>query len=521
MKEGGALITVKKGDRISEYILEEPLGRGGFGEVWRARHHLWQDRQVAVKIPLQPEAVRDLSNEGLIQSTLDHPGIAKSLGMDTDHDPPYFIVELIEGHSLRTVLRERGKLPPDEVRPILEQILSVLEYAHGRGVIHQDIKPENILLAEDGTVKLTDFGLGQTVHGESILLSVSLRTEGPGPGGTIGYIAPEIRDHDGAPDGRADLYSVGILVFELLTGRRPAGGELPSELEPGLPAWCDAVFRGLYTRRETRFADVATVRHALEDAPTGPRVSPLVPPSGDLVPGDEATRILGVSTERLRELVGAGHLRPVSVNGTLHYDRASLLAAQRSLGLGEGRPASPPPIPGSARGGNATEDGSYGRKVEAPRKSKSVRTPPPAAKAVPAGLFVRSIAAGIDVWLVAILSAVITGIGLRLWSNLALQIVAWFLIYSWISHGVTGRTLGKLLLGLRVTKTGGAPISSAQSFLRTVGYLASFATLGFGFWMIPFNPRKQGLHDYIADTTVVYDRGCSKRSASHHPSNDA
>ncbi len=496
------MITVKKGDRISEYILEEPLGKGGFGEVWRARHHLWHDRQVAVKIPTRPEAVRDLSNEGVIQATLEHPGIARSLGMDTNADPPYFIVELIEGRNLRAVLEESRKLEPTMVRSILDQILSVLEYAHARGVIHQDIKPENILLTKDNEVKLTDFGLGQTVNGESLILSVSLRTQGAGPGGTIGYIAPEIRDREGPPDGRADLYSVGILIFELLTGRRPAGGELPSDLEPGLPAWCDRVFRGLYTRRETRLADVAAVRAALDSVSTGPTVSPLIPPALDLVPGDEALAILGVTADKLKELVGSGHLKPVSINGALHYDRDRLASAREALGLPRVK-ATPPPIPIAA----LRPENRYGTKVS---KAARVRKVPPRASAnnlVPGGLFVRMIAAGIDVWFVFILQFIVGGMmGIRGGPSILFSVVVWYLIYSWISLAVTGRTLGKLVLGLRVVTVSGTEVSAGRGFLRSVGLILSMATAGFGFWMIPFNRRKQGLHDYIAETAVVYDR---------------
>jgi uncharacterized RDD family membrane protein YckC len=487
--------TVKKGDRVSEFILEEPIGRGGFGEVWRARHHLWHDRQVAVKIPTRAEAVRDLTNEGFLQATLDHPGIAKSLGMDTEADPPYFIVELVEGRSLRKVLEERRKLPPAEVRSILDQVLSVLEYAHSRGVIHQDIKPENILLTGRGEVKLTDFGLGQTVHGESILLSASLRTDGHGPGGTIGYIAPEIRDREGRPDGRADLYSVGILLFELLTGRRPAGGEVPSDLESGLPPWCDRVFRGLYTRREARFADVAAVRASLGD-PAGPRISPLVPPAVDLIGGEEAARVLGVGAERLRELVGAGRLRPVSVNGTLHYSRAAIVSLGRELG----GPATAPAADGVSSAPRGTPVGSppAAREVVPPRAERG----PPVA-----GLFVRGIAAGIDFWFVVLLCFML-GAGLRidLPADGFLGIILCYLMYAAICHMVTGRTFGKAILGLRVTAADGSPLSPARSLLRSAGYLVSFATLGFGFWMIPFQPRRQGLHDILADTVVIYSR---------------
>ena len=517
------MITVQKGDRISEYILEEPLGKGGFGEVWRARHHLWRDREVAVKIPTRPEAVRDLSNEGLIQASLEHPGIAKSLGMDTSADPPYFIVEYVPGRSLRQLLSEAGKLPVEQVRSILEQILDVLDYAHSRGVVHQDIKPENIILSEEGDVKLTDFGLGQTVAGESILLSVSLRSEGVGPGGTIGYIAPEIRDGEGPPDGRSDLYSVGILLFELLTGRRPAGAELPSELEPGMPSWCDRVFRGLYTRRETRFADVAAVRAALVEENAGPRVSPLAPPGEapppaepQLVSASEAVRILGVTPDKLRELVGSGALTPVSKHGTLHYSPAQLADVRESLGLPRTRSA-PPPVPrhaggrpaarGVSRGRSGRTRNTYGRKVSRPPVVRPVHPGVPAARRTSGGLFVRGIATGIDLWVVFIALAVIQVFLPMTLTRSFFSIFVVYLAYAWVLHGTTGRTVGKLILGLRVVTVDGRDLSAGRALVRSLGFVLSCLTFGIGFLIIPFGRRKQALHDFLADTCVVYDRG--------------
>jgi len=507
------VITLKTGDRISEYILEEPLGKGGFGEVWRARHHLWKDRLVAVKIPLRPEAVQDLTNEGLIQASLDHPGIAQSLGMDAESDPPYFIVEFIEGNSLRVVLDEQEKLPSATVLSILKQLLSVLEYAHERGVIHQDIKPENILVTEDGVVKLTDFGLGQTVTGESLLLSASLRTAGASPGGTIGYIAPEIRDSEGTPDGRADLYSVGILVFELLTGRRPAGGELPSELVGHLPPWCDRVFRGLYTRREARFKDVAAVRAVLPTPPALPngvsksagyptpeeateKNTATVPiASATLVAAAEASRILGVSSDQLRSFVGEGKLNPVSVNGMLHYDRIALLQVQENLSS-DATPVTPPPVPNSP-------SPSHGIDVSTQHRVKDLhpqsRIPQPAS----AGLFVRMIAALIDLVVAFLIARMVIGIS-GLWPEFSVAFS--FLTYGWICHGVTGRTVGKLFMGIRVVTAGGDPVSIARSLIRSLGMVLSILCFGFGYLIIPFTSRKQGWHDYLAETVVVYSR---------------
>ncbi|MGA1201800.1 MAG: protein kinase domain-containing protein [Planctomycetota bacterium] len=442
------MITVRAGDRISEYILEEPLGRGGFGEVWRARHHQWRDRVVAVKVPTHPDAIRDLSNEGIIHASLDHPGVARCLGMDTSADPPYFVVEFVPGISLREHLRQRGRLPVMEVRAILEQILDVLEYAHTRGVVHQDIKPENIILTPEGSVKLTDFGLGHTVAGHSILLSASLRTDAGPTGGTIGYIAPEIRDGQGGADARSDLYSVAILLFELLTGRRPAGAESPSELVPGLPPWCDLVFRGLYTRREARFASAEEVRAAMGAGPP-----PVPTPAGSEPPADAG---------------GAD---------------------------GGARDANPPP----------TEQ--LGREVGTASASRPVGARSRPSKTVAAGLFVRGCAAVLDVAPVMILFTLILLLRIRLGgAHPGLIFLMSYSAYLALTHALWGRTLAKTVLGLKVVRTDGRSVGPLRALARALLFWASVLPLGFGLWIVPFQRSKRALHDLLAGTRVIYHR---------------
>ena len=253
------------GLEVGEYVLEERLGAGAFGQVWRARHHLFRDRIVALKIPHDPSAIADLAKEGVIQANLDHPGIVKAIGIDPHADPPYFSMEYVEGGNLRELLQEEGPLPAARAKKILKEILLALEYAHDRGVVHQDIKPENVLVLPDGSIKITDFGLGMTVSGDSLAVSLSLKSD-DGLRGTLAYIAPEIRDGEPNIDARADLYSVGVLACELVTGKRPAGAELPSQLRPGLPRWCDEMMRSLYVRRENRLKDAREVLALLTDS---------------------------------------------------------------------------------------------------------------------------------------------------------------------------------------------------------------------------------------------------------------
>src|SRR4051812_42938346 len=134
--------------RISEYVLEEKLGRGSFGEVWRARHHVWADQLVAVKIPTDPQYVRNLQREGGNIHGLQHPNIVPAIGFDPYAATPYLAMEYVPGTSLRPLIRDK-KLSPNDTVAILKQVLAGLAYAHERGVIHRDVKPENILIHEN------------------------------------------------------------------------------------------------------------------------------------------------------------------------------------------------------------------------------------------------------------------------------------------------------------------------------------------------------------------------------------
>ena len=261
--------------RISEYVLEEKIGGGTFGEVWRARHHVWSDQVVAVKIPTDPQYVRNLQREGATIHGLVHPNIVRAIGFDPYADPPYLVMEYVPGVNLRGVIQQK-KTSPQAAVAILRQVAAGLAYAHAHGVIHRDVKPENILLHQraftegfnaDGVVKVTDFGLGKattsTVAGASIAYSQSLNSsEGRGIAGTLDYMAPEARG-GGEIDARSDIYACGVVLYELLTGERPAGTEVPSELNPAIPQYLDEVFRRSYARLDKRYASAEEFAKAL------------------------------------------------------------------------------------------------------------------------------------------------------------------------------------------------------------------------------------------------------------------
>ncbi len=267
----------KPNDRISEYVLIESIGSGTFGQVFKARHHVWPDQLVAIKIPTDPDYVRVLRREGIVAHKIDHANVVKVLGFDPFADPPYLIMEYVSGGDLRRLLAH-GPLPVDRAVALLEQVLEGLSAAHAAGIIHLDIKPSNILLTAEGSAKLTDFGLGRglMLTEESIVQSMSLAAEARSITGTLEYMSPEQRrpDPDRPIDHRADLYSVGVVLFEMLTGDRPAGGEKPSDLREGVPDWLDRLFTNSYARLQWRYESAQAMLADLREG----RARPVAPP---------------------------------------------------------------------------------------------------------------------------------------------------------------------------------------------------------------------------------------------------
>jgi len=257
---------MQKGTRAGEYILDDLIGRGGFGEVWRARHHVWTEQVVAIKLPTDPAYLRQLQREGFAAPSLHHPAIVKAIGFDPFANPPYLAMEYVPGSSLRPLIVSK-KLSPEDAVNVLRVVIEALGHAHQQGIVHRDVKPENVLVHEralkegfdsPGVIKLTDFGLGQNTRRPSAdSVAMSMSVEGPEArtlAGTLEYMSPEQRGSLPV-DGRTDLYACGVMLFEMLTGERPAGNELPSELNPKSPKWLDEVFKKAYARLERRYAD--------------------------------------------------------------------------------------------------------------------------------------------------------------------------------------------------------------------------------------------------------------------------
>ncbi|MFA9443873.1 protein kinase [Egicoccus sp. AB-alg6-2] len=208
------------------YHLEEPIASGGAAIVWRAFDENLS-RSVAVKLlhphhATDPTVVERFERESRAAAQLNHPNAVRIYDTGRDDELVYLVMEHVDGPSLRDVLREHGQLEPMVVAAIGEQVAAALGEAHAHGLVHRDVKPANILLASDGTVKVTDFGIAKALSGADATLT--------SPGtvvGTAAYVAPEQLE-DANVDARADIYALGVVLYECLTGRPAFSGDTPT-----------------------------------------------------------------------------------------------------------------------------------------------------------------------------------------------------------------------------------------------------------------------------------------------------
>jgi eukaryotic-like serine/threonine-protein kinase len=226
------------------YELVERLASGSMTSVWRG-HDRVLGRDVVVKV-LHPQLAADPSlrsrfhQEAVNAARLTHPNIVALYDTGEQEGVNYIVMELVEGPTLREVLSVNGPLPPQDAARVACEVTFALEYAHQAGVVHRNLKPANILLCDDGSVKVADFSIAKAATEDD-----------SGPTGELlaagGYLAPELADgHE--PDGRADIYGLGACLFEMLTGRPPTGpngqgtGSLsPRALRAGVPRELEAV----------------------------------------------------------------------------------------------------------------------------------------------------------------------------------------------------------------------------------------------------------------------------------------
>ncbi|MEV0592690.1 Stk1 family PASTA domain-containing Ser/Thr kinase [Nonomuraea cavernae] len=205
------------------YRIESRIARGGMATVYLALD-IRLDRTVALKVMHRslaedPAFVRRFIGEAKSVASLSHPNVVHVFDQGTDGDVVYLSMEYVPGRTLRDTLRDRGRLPAREALEIMIPVLAALGAAHQAGMVHRDVKPENVLLTDDGRIKVVDFGLARAIEATN-------QTRTGVMIGTIGYMSPE-QVMTGGADVRSDVYAAGIMLFELVTGQQPYDGETP------------------------------------------------------------------------------------------------------------------------------------------------------------------------------------------------------------------------------------------------------------------------------------------------------
>ncbi|SRR5712691_4514699 len=291
------------------YELDGVVGRGGMAEVYRARD-LRLDRIVAVKT-LREDLARDQTfqarfrREAQSAASLNHPSIVAVYDTGEDTTPtshvPFIVMEYVDGRTIRDLLRDDRRLLPERALEITDGVLRALDYSHRHGIVHRDIKPGNVMLNRQGEIKVMDFGIARAISDAQATMTQTAQVIG-----TAQYLSPE-QARGERVDSRSDLYSVGCLLYELLTGRPPFTGDSPvaiayqhvrenpippSRVDPELPAWADPiVLRAMAKDPGERYQSAAEMRSDIQRALSGYPVGAQMHPTSTYVgPGGPGTR---------------------------------------------------------------------------------------------------------------------------------------------------------------------------------------------------------------------------------------
>jgi serine/threonine-protein kinase len=305
------------------YELDGIVGRGGMAEVYRARD-LRLDRVVAVKT-LREDLARDQTfqarfrREAQSAASLNHPSIVAVY--DTGEDStsmshvPFIVMEYVDGRTIRDLLRDDRRLLPERALEITDGVLRALDYSHRAGIVHRDIKPGNVMLNRQGEIKVMDFGIARAVADTQATMTQTAQVIG-----TAQYLSPE-QARGERVDARSDLYSVGCLLYELLTGRPPFMGDSPvsiayqhvreapvppSRVDPELPAWADAiVLRAMEKDPAERYQSAAEMRSDIQRALSGVPVAALPMTSTYAQPGAGTRRMDQLGQTQLQRQTGS------------------------------------------------------------------------------------------------------------------------------------------------------------------------------------------------------------------------
>ena len=321
------------------YRLGRSLGLGGMATVHLARDETL-GREVAIKRLSEALSGDELFHERFMREArtaagLSHPNIVGVYDVGEEGGIPYIVMECVEGRTLAELLAENGPLDPDRTVDLILQACAGLDHAHAAGLVHRDIKPQNLLVRDDDTLKIVDFGIARPVDGTQLTLAGTIL-------GTAAYLAPEQAVGERVT-AAADLYSLGAVTYELLSGRPPyefeSLAELPVKQREGPPPPIDgvseelqdAVRRCLAPDPANRPASAAALAHELAQASPEPPTESL--PAAELT---AATEVIG----RPRREV---HVSRAQVAGAAVLG-VTALAAGLAFGLTRGDDDSPPPV---------------------------------------------------------------------------------------------------------------------------------------------------------------------------------
>jgi serine/threonine protein kinase len=259
--------SLHPGDQLDHYRIEGLVARSGMASIFRGTD-LRDGRQVAIKIP-HPEVEGDpalydrFQREAEIGKSLDHPGVMKVFS-DENRSRVYMVMEWVDGRLLRKILDEERKLPPERAVHLTLRILEALEYIHSKGVVHRDLKPDNVMVDASDNIKLIDFGIAANAKSRRLTFANFSNTMG-----TPDYISPEqVKGKRG--DARSDLYALGVMLYEMLTGKVPFTGENaflimndrllnnplpPREIDPTItPQLQEIIYRAMERNPKNRYA---------------------------------------------------------------------------------------------------------------------------------------------------------------------------------------------------------------------------------------------------------------------------
>jgi len=215
--------TLKTGEIVAGYRIDGVLGSGGMGQVYLARDTQLH-RTVAIKlVDPRRQSSQDLVREARLAASLDHPAICTIHGVDYLGEEPFLVMEHVKGRPLSKVIRGRRSVSVTTALDFARQIVAAVAHAHDRGVIHGDLKSSNIMAGPDGRIKILDFGLARRAGGAAREIETTRPSPSSGAAGTVPYMAPEIIRGRQATV-QSDIWALGVLLFEMVAGRRPFAG---------------------------------------------------------------------------------------------------------------------------------------------------------------------------------------------------------------------------------------------------------------------------------------------------------